>query len=740
MAKRTSGGFVRKSILITGVLLLAAVAAGSRAEQRRADSDGGAAATAAAGLAPTDHPVIPREVSRLWFAPQPDAAAQERASIADFAAAMKLVDAGDHEHALPLLSRPSVQEGPLGDYARYYVGLADLRLGRPADARRVFQEIQRHRPIGYLAEAAALAEAECAEALDDYAGAAAIYQRLTATLTTAPAEVWLRLGGAAKSAGDLDTAADAFGRVYFEHPLTSAAESAGTEYASLPNVPAMTAGSRRYQLELTRAERLYSARRYAEADAAFERVRPAAKGADRELVALRLGQTNYYRRQLRTSRDGLLPLTQVGPRRSEALYFYALAVKDLGAHTTYVKTSRQIADEFPADRWAGEALNALATHYIVQDDDDLADATFRELYRKDPQGPHAARAAWKVGWRSYRQRRFAETVRYFEQAAADFPRADYRPAWLYWAGRAHETLDQPGPARERYLLTAADYLNSYYGRLAAARLGGQLPVSRIVGDGVAVAPPPLNEPLVRLLLDAGRPAEAKNELRYAQLAWGDSAAIQATLAWINRQQGLEAAGRERFDLLRGSITLMRRAYPQFMAAGGEDLPRDVLTTIFPLSYWDLILKYSRQHDLDPYLLAALMAQESTFVPDVRSPAGAVGLMQLMPATGRVYARQLKLPYSSRLLTNPEANVRMGTAYLADKLREFGGLHLALASYNAGERAVRRWVDERPDVTDRDEFIDDIPYPETQNYVKRILGSAEDYRRLYGSESSAASAR
>ena len=74
---------------------------------------------------------------------------------------------------------------------------------------------------------------------------------------------------------------------------------------------------------------------------------------------------------------------------------------------------------------------------------------------------------------------------------------------------------------------------------------------------------------------------------------------------------------------------------------------------------------------------------------------------------------------------------MGTAYLADKIREFGGVHLALASYNAGETPVRRWMAERPDVKDREEFIDDIPYPETQNYVKKLLGTAEDYRRLYG---------
>jgi soluble lytic murein transglycosylase len=166
-----------------------------------------------------------------------------------------------------------------------------------------------------------------------------------------------------------------------------------------------------------------------------------------------------------------------------------------------------------------------------------------------------------------------------------------------------------------------------------------------------------------------------------------------------------------------------------MAAGGEYLPREVLSIIFPVAYWDLIQKHAAANGLDPYFVAALVAQESTFVPDILSSARAVGLMQLMPPTARAYARKLGMTYSPRLLTNPEANIRMGTAYLADKVREFGDLHLVLASYNAGERPVRRWLADRPGVP-VDQFIDDIPYPETQNYVKRILGTAEDYRRLY----------
>jgi soluble lytic murein transglycosylase len=104
-------------------------------------------------------------------------------------------------------------------------------------------------------------------------------------------------------------------------------------------------------------------------------------------------------------------------------------------------------------------------------------------------------------------------------------------------------------------------------------------------------------------------------------------------------------------------------------------------------------------------------------------------MQILPSTGRRLARQQRLRFTTPRLTQPEYNIRLGTAYFADLSRRLGGVHLALASYNAGAHRVSIWRSERPGL-ERDEFIDDIPFPETQNYVKKILGSAEDYRALY----------
>ena len=129
-------------------------------------------------------------------------------------------------------------------------------------------------------------------------------------------------------------------------------------------------------------------------------------------------------------------------------------------------------------------------------------------------------------------------------------------------------------------------------------------------------------------------------------------------------------------------------------------------------------------------MAALIAQESTFEPGIRSVANAWGLMQVVPPTGRRLARTLGMRrFTTSTLTNPEANIRLGMLYFSQLVRRFGGTY-ALASYNAGENGVARWRAEHPGL-DEDEFIDDIPFPETQNYVKRILGTAEDYRLLYG---------
>jgi soluble lytic murein transglycosylase len=684
-------------------------------------------ATVEAALKPTTHPRLPAEAAQLWLAPDAAARAATRgAAVAEFTQAVKLEVDSNFARALPMLSQPAVKQGTLGHYAQYYQGLAELRVGRAADARRTFQALAADQPLGYLAEAAALREADADEALGDPGAALQIYDRLAKEKTTTPDDVLMRLGRLAKAAGNPEKATEAFSRIVYEFPFSDLAPTASDELTNLPIGP-IAAGTNRYKLELGRAERLFGAKRYTQARPAFETLRAAAQGDDRELVNLRLAECDYFLKHARSARDGVRPYIEKASRQGEALFFYAVAARELGDHDEYLRVVRRLVDEFTTQSWAEEALNNLATYYILQSDDDKADETFREMYEKFPTGHYAERAAWKIGWMAYKSGRYADAIRAFESGAAHFARSDYRPAWLYWSGRAHDALREPALADARYALVATDYLNSYYGRLAVKRLdtrGSPRFVAAPVEPPPDAAPLPPNQAVVRALLALDLYDQALDELHYAQKNWGDSPAIQATIAYIYNRRG---------DL-RAGINAMKRAYPQYLTAGGEQLPSELLKVLFPVNYWPQIRRYAADHQLDPYLIAALIAQESTFTADVKSAANAYGLMQLLPSTGRQYARRLGITkrFSIGMLTTAETNLRMGTAYFADLVEQFGGTHFALATYNAGPGRVQRWISEKPGM-ERDEFIDDIPFPETQNYVKRILGTAEDYRRLYGTD-------
>lgn len=655
-------------------------------------------------LAATDHPPLPATAAQYWLVPDP----------------------------------PTGTSGPAGaevpGYSEYSRALTIQEQGQLAQADALLTALHDRGGEGYLPHAVTLSLAEVALARGDARRAQELLSDLSDEKLLDPEDVWLRLGTAAEQGGDVAAALAAYRTVYYDYPLSEEAADAQAGIQRL-ETPSLVAPDR-FARELARAERLFAARRWAQSRAGFEPLQRAATSADdRELIALRLAEADYYLDRHRVAREALRPFLDDASRKAEARFFFLTATRALGDTGTYVRLARELVADFPDSSWAEETLNNLASHYIIDDEDAAADRVFRELAQRFPKGRYAERAAWRIGWWAYKQEQWAETVRIFDAAAAAFPRADMRPAWLYWSARASDRAGDRATATARYRLALTDYQNSYYGRLAARRLDGRggpavESALRTAAPSSTASPVVPTEPLIRRLIAAGKHAEALKEAQYAQIAWTDSPALLATVAWLRNRVGLEQEAMERFLNIRGAITQMKRAYPQYLAAGGERLPPEVLRVMFPMDHWPMIQRYARQHQLDPYLMASLIAQESTFTADIRSGANAYGLMQLLPATGRLYARRVGLRYAQSLLIQPEPNVRMGMAFYKDLVDRFGSDHLALAAYNAGPHRVAAWIPERRGMA-QDEFIDDIPFPETQNYVKRILGQAEDYRRLYG---------
>ncbi len=279
---------------------------------------------------------------------------------------------------------------------------------------------------------------------------------------------------------------------------------------------------------------------------------------------------------------------------------------------------------------------------------------------------------------------------------------------LYWEARALEQLGNRAASMQKYLKLAG--LRGYYGFLAAERIGKP--------HSIRTQPPVLT---AAQLMAADRiPAVARArefyyhyDIRSARLEWDDLLA-QETSEKITAAAVLAY----RWGWHEGTI----RGY-------GKSNFYDDLQARFPQLYSNIFSEYAQKHGFDPALSIAVTRRESAFVEDTRSSAGAIGLMQLMPSTARMVARELKLKRPrTKDLSNPQLNIRLGSRYLANMLRRYeGNLAMALAAYNAGPAAVDRW---RPETDiDADLWIDSIPYQETRKYVRTVLEYMTVYRWL-----------
>ncbi len=433
--------------------------------------------------------------SDLWLAPAPGSDEPS-----DLATAAALIADGRPEDALPLLANAPADPA-LAGYARLYQGRAYLALEKYGQAAARAREIIESSPAGYLGEAALWLLADASEAAERWDDATLALQALSGMEGADRATAYLRLGRAAEQRHDATRARGAFAAVYFEFPLSAAADEAHTALAryGTPSGPDIA------RLELGRAQKLYAAGRYADARQAFEDVRRHTPSAGRSVIDLRIAQCDVGLRKYSTAVRLLeAVLAHAGGSQPEAELAYLDALRGLGHEAQYVARVAAFVKAHAASPLAETALDDLGTYYIIQDEDSKAAAVFADMYATYPHGAHAARAAWKAGWWAYRHGNYPETIRLFESAFSAFGRSDYRPSWLYWSAKAHQALGDRDAALAGYRQTIADYRNSYYGRealraataLAGARGAVVLASARRPATlTLAPGPPPANAPL-----------------------------------------------------------------------------------------------------------------------------------------------------------------------------------------------------------------------------------------------------
>ncbi len=576
-------------------------------------------------------------------------------------------------------------------------------------------------------------------------------------------DVLLGIGKASLLLGDGQLALKSASRLLIHYPGHRVARGAADIVSQLRSaggvIPEYTVEER-----FRRAQRLFDATLYGQAVQELERVeREAGPGElrDRAIIkkAIALVRLKEYSKV-----EGLLDKYLSSKRPSamdaEALYWLSLSALRQGKAALIEKSLKELSSRFPSSPERAGALLFMGRYYEGIGDFDSAIGFFQQVATLFPESPLAQDAIWSIGWLNYRAGRYAEASTEFAVYLGAYPAGKDAVKVLYWMARSLEKRGDAGGALPLYERICLEHPDGYYCRMSAARVPSAVDSGRsataLSGAGGAEDTAGLNEPapsevaagtndqpgetlpeLSGTAKDNGTaPGEgllldehylAAKELLVMGLGKYASAEIDAVAA---RYAGDKTAMREVAHLFYSSGDYFRalRVYKGHLA----DLPAvDVAHSLaYPASLVEKI-REKAGGSADEHLVAAVAREESSFNPSAVSQTGAIGLMQIMPSTGRLISKGLGRPsFDSKELFDPEINFAFGSWYLGSLLKRFDNdMVLAIASYNAGPAAVERWIEVLP--VSADEFIESIPYPETRNYAKKVLKSYLEFARRSG---------
>ncbi len=331
-----------------------------------------------------------------------------------------------------------------------------------------------------------------------------------------------------------------------------------------------------------------------------------------------------------------------------------------------------------------------------------------------------ADAEWLAGWVALRfLKRPVEAARHFERLYDGVGSPISRARAAYWAGRAEAARHRTDSAAAWYARAEA-YPTTFYGQLASHELG------RSLTYGLFQAP---------VASDALRQAFAANDMVQVTQRLCAAGVFHGGGPLVRQLAGEAAGSRPGLGLVLDLANRCGR--PDLVVSVAKAAERDGAidgVASFPVPDVGSLVRPTPGMP-EPALLLAVARQESLFDPDATSPAGAQGLMQLMPSTARIVAGALGVQYDPASLTDPDYNARLGSWYLRQQLDQFGGLApLALAAYNAGPARVGQWLQANGDPRGRTEYdmidwIELIPFSETRNYVQRVMEAMQVYRAL-----------
>ncbi|HZA49800.1 MAG TPA: transglycosylase SLT domain-containing protein, partial [Myxococcaceae bacterium] len=491
---------------------------------------------------------------------------------------------------------------------------------------------------------------------------------------------------------------------------------------------------------LTRAESFLSFHDNDEAIRLASQVRTLPPEDEACRAAFIVGNGHRKERRHRKAIAALAPLVSqclTHPLRPQAMYVmgYSQSVVD---RPNGIRTYEALARDYPNHPFADDALFFAAELYARLDQTRAALEVLEKVASRYPSGNFTAEALFHLGWLHRKRGDVAEAARAFErlEQSASAEHEDQLRA-RYWRARV---LDEgrDGASLALYRRLAAEDPTTWYGLLARSRVGPEVTPG---GNECALKTCASPSAWPR---EAGPLASDPRFLAGVELLRMGLREAGAELMRIDRRALPPDSARLLMDVFamagqeRRAARVARAALGQHLRGGIDGESQKVWEAVYPIPFRDLVEKHAAKAKVDPDLVQALMREESRFNVRARSPTGALGLTQLMPQTARKVAAALKMGgVGEASLFRPEVNIRLGATYLGMLVAELNGsVPHAVAAYNAGPYAVRKWLRVRGGV-EIDAWVEEIPFAETRDYVKRVLASYAAYQLVYRGQTSVA---
>src|SRR5689334_687414 len=608
--------------------------------------------------------------------------------------------------------------------------------GRTQEARAIYQQLMLAYPTSLLAHDAALRVADLLMKAGD---AAAVPLALKDFTATDDAAALLATAKAYEASSDQNRALATFRRLYFFAPDSAESAEAATAITRLGS----TTSPATIEEAITRADRLYSAKRFADAATAYSDAFAKFPATATSENQLRRGIAAYNARKIPDAVAALTAVpTSAAETRAEALSYLAQTYARARQWEQARATAEELRRAFPNSSFTPKTFVALGQ--IAQDAKNTVDALYfmKTAVNNFGSSIEVAQTQFDLAWLAHDGKNFADSSRMLTEHLAYYAdkNTDNRGRAGYWAARDSERAGKLAEARALYEAMLARYDANWYGYLAKQRLdvlsrttqAKTFPADSIVARAVAnlktvtvaeeTAGPDEEARIVKAdqLSNIGLDDWAQKELAKAGEKAPDSPKINLAIAKIYRSDD---------DNVR-ALNALRRSFPDYSQMKPEEMTREQWDVFYPLAYWDIIVQESKARSLDPYQVAGLIRQETIFTTRARSNANAYGLMQVVVPTGRLTARKygVSREITVESLYEPRLNIQLGTAYLRDQIDKFGRIEYVAAAYNAGPGRAVQWKASLP--LEIDEWAEAVPFKETRGYVQGVVRNRLQYLRLY----------